>query len=284
MHILRRALYVGRMAADLDTPVWVDCDPGLGVPFTDVDDALALWFLHARGVRLAGFSSVFGNAALRHTDRVLRELGGRFGVPVFTGAAGPGDTATDAARALRSFDGIVIAIGPMTNVAAALDTGARFRRLIALGGTDRRLPNLRPLHTTELNFALDLPAAERVLAESTASGNTLELVPMEPCRTVWFGREELGVCPAWLRDRCGSWVATSPLRTGSFRFHPWDLLAAARLTHPEIFGVRRAGITLDTRRVRRGHVRYVQGSATVLHSVDSVALRRAWIAAAEHPW
>jgi inosine-uridine nucleoside N-ribohydrolase len=269
------------MPTDLDEPVWVDCDPGLGVPFADVDDALALWFLHARGVRLAGFSSVFGNTSLAHTDRVLRALGARFGVPVVTGAGRPGERDTDAARALRTFEGTVLAIGPMTNIAAALAAGARFRRLVVLGGTDRRLPNLRPLHTTELNFAVDLPAAAEVLACSRSGSLPLEVVPMEPCRTVWFGRAELAHCPDWLRAGCRSWLATSPLRTGAFRFHPWDLLAAAWLVEPSLFRSDRAGVTLDHRRVRRGHVSYVEGSAVIVRSVDTEGLRRVWMATRE---
>ncbi len=260
-----------------DQPVWVDCDPVLGHPLADVDDALALWFLRRRGLRIEGCSSVFGNGRLARTDATLRAIGAELGIPVHTGAARPGDSRTDAARALRAFSGVVVALGPLTNVAAALEAGARWERLVVLGGTDRRLPNLRPLHTTELNFALDLPAAARVLAETRSPhGPPVELVPMEPCRTVWFGPSELAVGPDWLRRGVRPWLATSPLRTGRFAIHPWDLLAAALLVEPSLFRVIRAGAILDHRPVRRGHVSYVEGSGVVVTGVDPEGLRRAW--------
>lgn len=258
--------------------VWVDCDPALGVPLADVDDAIALWWLHRRGVAFAGLSSVFGNASLRRTDRVLRAIGDRVGAAVFTGARGRGDVRTEAARALAAFDGTVIALGPLTNVAAALAHGARFRRLVVLGGTDRRLPNLRPLHTTELNFALDPDAAADVLARSRLPSDEplVEVIPMEPCRTVWFDASDLAGAPDWLARGCRSWLWSSPLRTGRLAFHPWDLLAAAWVLEPGIFGSRRAGIAPDRSPVRRGHVSYVPGSGRVVTSVDAAALRDLW--------
>ncbi len=255
----------------------MDCDPTLGRWLSDVDDVLALWFLHRRGVALAGCSSVFGNAGLDRTHPTLRAVGARLGVPVHRGAAGPGAARSDASEALRTFRGAVVALGPLTNVAAALDAGARWDRLIVLGGTDRRLPNLRPLHTTELNFALDPAAAARVLAETRVPGGVpVEVVPMEPCREVWLDSADLAGCPEWLRAGCSRWFATAPLRTGRFAIHPWDLLAAALLVEPSLFRVSRAGAILDPRPVRRGHVSYVDGAGVIVRGVDAPRLRRMW--------
>jgi inosine-uridine nucleoside N-ribohydrolase len=128
---------------------WIDTDPTLGSAFSDVDDALAIELVHRRG-RLAGLSSVFGNAPLQTTHRHATELAARFGVPVARGAEGPEDVDVEAVDALAAHEGPVLALGPCTNVAAALRRGARWPSLVVLGGTDRALPNARPLHTTEM--------------------------------------------------------------------------------------------------------------------------------------
>lgn len=248
----------------MSEPWLIDTDPGLGLPLADVDDALAIVHLHAWGVKIAGLTTVYGNAPLHATTRSARALGQRFGLPVFAGAARPGDHDTDAARALTAHTGNVLAIGPLTNIAAALDRGARWSRLVVLGGTDRRLPNLRPLHTTELNFAIDEAAAARCLPHIDL------LCPMEPCRKVYFSRTELRGAPDWLRRGCQRWLLTSPLRTGRFAFHPWDLLPAAAITHPERARTRTASFRLNSRPGYRGYLRYGVGTTPVITAIDDL--------------
>jgi pyrimidine-specific ribonucleoside hydrolase len=247
--------------------VWVDTDPALGLPLADVDDALALVWLAASGARVVGISTVYGNAPLDRVHPVAERLAGELGVPrVVRGAAGPGERDTPAAEALAAFDGTVLAIGPLTNVAAAIERGARWERLVVLGGACRRMPNLRPLHTTELNFALDEPAAAAVLERGC------DLVPMEPCRAVRFGAAELAALPPEMARACRSWRWTSPLRTLSLSFHPWDLVAAAWVTDPELLSIRPARATLASGPLSRGYVRYVEGGGQVAHAVDGPAL------------
>ncbi len=255
--------------------IWVDTDPTLGSAWSDVDDVLAIELVHRRG-RLAGLSSVFGNASIEGTHATAVGLGSRFGVGVARGAAGPGDDRTEAVDALCAHRGVVVALGPCTNVAAALARGATWERLVVLGGTDRWLPNLRPLHTTELNFALDLAAAAAVLQ----SGVPLQLVPMEPCRQVWAGEAELARLPGWLRDGCRPWLGTSRLRhpLGGGRFHPWDVLAAVAALEEQGLSWRPRGVVLDPRRGRRGHVRYGPGGVEVAGDVDPGAVIEAWLA------
>lgn len=257
--------------------IWVDTDPTLGRPLSDVDDALALEFLHRQG-RLAGISSVFGNSSLEHTDATARSLGERFGVPVATGAAAPDQGDTAAVQALLAHRGTVLGLGPCTNLAAALARGARWERLIVLGGSDRWLPNLRPLHTTELNFALDPTAAARTLPFVT------HLVPMEPCRQVWVGEAELARLPDWLAEGCRPWLSTSWLRHGSVlrvgrpAFHPWDVLAAVAAVDGAPFRWERRAVALDARVLRRGHVRYDEGDGPeVMVHVDPQALVARWL-------
>lgn len=251
----------------------IDTDPGLGLPLADVDDALAIVHLVACGVPVAGLTTIYGNAPLAQTHRVACDLGRRFGLPVARGARGPGDEGTEAVERLTAHRGPVLALGPLTNVAAALRRGATWERLVVLGGTERRSPNLWVLHTTELNFALDEAAAADVLPHVDV------LCPMEPCRTVRFGRRDLSGAPSWLRRGCRRWLLTSPLRTGRFAFVPWDLLPAVYLTHPELFGVERATASMAARPLWRGSIAtsVTGGDRTaVLRRVDGPGLHEAW--------
>ncbi len=248
----------------------VDTDPGLGLPWADVDDALAIAHLVASGVAVAGLTTCFGNTSLGAVSRCARDLGRRLGLEVYPGARWPGDVRSAATERLLHHEGTVLALAPLTNIAAALERGARWERLIVLGGTDRRLPNLRPLHTTELNLALDEPAACVALDACT------DLVPMEVCRTVWFDASDLAPAPAWLRDGCAHWLRTSPMRTGRRAFHPWDLVAAMWVTDAGLFEADAARPILSAAPLWRGRIRWARGQARVVRAVDDAILRRTW--------
>lgn len=240
----------------------VDTDPAAGLPFRDVDDAIAIWTMRRA---ITGLTTVFGNSTGPRTHAVAVELGQRLGFPVHRGADHPGDVDTAAVAALVAHTGPVLAIGPMTNIAAALRRGARWPRLVILGGTDRRLPNLRPLHTTELNFMLDVDAAGIALAHTTT------LVPMEVCRTVWFDRTDVAQLPAWLAARCAGWMRLAPVLTGRRAFHPWDVVAA-------LVALDSPGLRVERRTVRLakrpGYVVYGDGhELDVLVAVDDFRAR-----------
>jgi inosine-uridine nucleoside N-ribohydrolase len=251
--------------------LWVDADPGLGLFLADVDDALALAHLAAWDVPVAGLSTCYGNASLPRVTRVARDLSERLGLgPVASGAHHPADTDTEAVDALLAHRGTVLALAPLTNIAAALERGARWEGLIVLGGTDRRLPNLRPWHTTELNLAVDERAARVALSACTT------LFPMEICRTVSMDATHLASAPRWLRDGCAAWLRSSPVRTGRPAFHPWDLLPAVWITHPELFGLQPSRVTLASRPGWRGSVRFDRGRLPVARTVRRRAFWHTW--------
>ena len=251
----------------------IDTDPALGIPLSDIDDALAIWFCVRAGLPVDGLTTVFGNAAGADTHAVAVQLGLALGVPVFRGADGPTDVSTPAVDALVAHRGTVLALGPLTNLAAALARGARWEKLVVLGGTNRWLPNLRPLHTTELNLALDVGAAALVLPRTDV------LFPMEVCREVLFDADDLAHLPDWLRVRCAHWVRLAPLVTGRLGFHPWDLLPAVWLAHPSLFSFVQASASLRRWRGYRGHVDFLRDPLShtqVCVHVDAEALRRVW--------
>lgn len=257
----------------MTTGLLIDTDPALGIPLSDIDDALAIWFCVRAGLQVAGLTTVFGNAPGEDTFAVGSRLGEAFGVPVFRGADDPADVSTPAVDALVAHRGSVLALGPLTNVASALLRGARWESLVVLGGSNRWLPNLRPLHTTEFNLAMDLGAAALVLPRTDV------LFPMEVCREVTFDAEDLAHLPDWLRKRCEHWVRLAPLVTGRLGFHPWDLLPAVWLAHPDLFSFVEASASLRPWRGYRGHVDFTKSPLVrtqVAVHVDAEALRRVW--------
>jgi inosine-uridine nucleoside N-ribohydrolase len=169
------------------TPILLDCDPGH-------DDAIALLLaLASPEVELLGVTTVAGNQTLAKTTanaiRVL-ELVGRNDVPVAAGADRPlvrepfvaayvhGDTGLDGPDlppprahpvdehavdflAERLGPGVVlVATGPLTNVALLLDrTDARPDRIVLMGGSIC-LGNVTP--AAEFNVWADPEAADRV--------------------------------------------------------------------------------------------------------------------------
>ena len=174
-----------RKAAE-DVRIVVDCDPGH-------DDAIALLLaLASPEVELLGVTTVHGNQTLdKTTENALRvlELVGRSDVPVARGADRPlvrdlhvaahvhGDSGLDGpalpaatARPLQQGavdfllehvtpDVVLVAVGPLTNVALALDRGLRPQRIVLMGGAIAE-GNMTP--AAEFNIWADPEAAQRV--------------------------------------------------------------------------------------------------------------------------
>ncbi len=255
-------------------PLLVDTDPALGVPGRDVDDALAIHWLHVQGWPLAALTTTFGNAKGARTHTEALRLGERFGLTVHRGADRPGHADTAARDALVAHSGEVLALGPLTNIAAALAAGARWSRLTVLGGTVRPPPNLRYLRMTELNLALDPVATAQVLPHVD------ELVLMRPCRQVHFTGQQVACLPDWMRPDVEAWLRLAPLMTGRRAFHPWDLVAAMTLTHPHLYAREPHAVAPMSGRLARGHVRLgaptENGAMGVVKAVDGAGLIRTW--------
>ncbi|WP_394616038.1 nucleoside hydrolase [Lentzea sp. JNUCC 0626] len=176
------------------TPLIIDTDPG-------VDDAFAI-ALAARSpeVDLRALTTVFGNVGLELTTanalRLLAHLK-RTDVPVVKGFGGPGGAADvhgedglggqahtlpENPEPIRSDDvvqffadnvgkdTVVAAIGPLTNIAKALDAGVEFPRLVVMGG-GLGIGNMTL--RAEFNFWADAKAARTVIRK----GNPL-IVPL----------------------------------------------------------------------------------------------------------
>ncbi len=166
--------------------LWVDSDIG-----TNVDDAVALLAAVAHpSVELVGLSTVGSDSERRAAVAVglLAGAGVDLGsVSVVAGAPGPvrdsqgesapstspasgasaagGGGAEDVVAAVAASGAeAVLAIGPLTNVAAMTAAGVRPPELTIMGGALRPVEHRGELRTVEHNFASDPEAAAAVLA------------------------------------------------------------------------------------------------------------------------
>jgi inosine-uridine nucleoside N-ribohydrolase len=170
----------------MTTPLILDCDPGH-------DDAIALLLaLASPELELVGVTTVHGNQTLdKTTDNALRvlALAGREDVPVAMGADRPlerelhvaahvhGESGLDGpalpARASEPVEQhavdfllehvtpetVLVPVGPLTNIALALERGLRPARIVLMGGAICE-GNMTP--AAEFNIWADPEAAARV--------------------------------------------------------------------------------------------------------------------------
>ena len=234
--------------------LWIDTDAACGHSArTDPDDCLAIALLaRAAGDRIAGISMVAGNAPLAVVERTTRELAARLSttLQVYSGS----DAQQAMTTALEQGPLTVVALGPLTNVAAVLDARpdlrTRVARLVAVMG--RRPGHL--FHPAEgagggmlfghgpifrdFNFEMDPRAASRVVALNLP----LTLVPYDAARRIELGERDLerlaaaGGALAWTAERSRAWLAYWREDIGRQGFSPFDLLAAAYVIEPRQFG------------------------------------------------
>lgn len=139
-------LVSGGQLVSRSSRIWIDTDAACGAtPTTDPDDCLAIVWLAANGPNIVGISSSYGNASadiVERTTEALVATMGNSGLPritVWRGAAGPlansGNATQPAHAALRAVleEGplTILALGPLTNVAAALDGRPDLQRNVA---------------------------------------------------------------------------------------------------------------------------------------------------------
>jgi inosine-uridine nucleoside N-ribohydrolase len=261
------------------TAVVVDCDPGQ-------DDAVALLLaLASPELAVLGITTVAGNVGLDRTSaNALRvvEFAGRPDVPVFGGALRPlrrswvqairvhgehglkgwelppprlrlqpqpaRDFIIETARAT---DGLVLcALGPLTNVAAALtqapDIARRLSRIVLMGGAAKR-GNVSPV--AEFNMLTDPDAAAIVFA----SGAEIVMIGLDVTHKVLVTPARL----AELRGRGGrAGIAAAGMYDAEERYsierygEPGlplhDPCVIAYVLRPELFAGTPAVVTVET--------------------------------------
>ncbi len=257
----------------MTTRVILDCDPGH-------DDAVAILLcLGNAAIDLVALTTVAGNQTLARTTENARRvlaLARRNDIPVAAGADRPlvrelvvapdihGVSGIDGAElpepvatvdprgAVRLIldettpDTVLVATGPLTNVAAALASGAKPREIVWMGGAIA-LGNVTP--AAEFNAYVDPEAAAAVIA----SGIPLTIVPLDLTHQICATPEVQARIAA-----LGTPLATAVL--GLLRFfestyrdvfgmpHPpvHDPATVAWLIAPALFGGDRRHVAIET--------------------------------------
>ena len=244
------------------TSVWIDTDPSIGAPYREVDDAFALVLaFHSPELQIRGLSTTYGNARLKRTTQVARELVQQFaGVAGLTegdvhpGAASRGDdsrtAATDAlAAALRKQRLTYLALGPLTNLAAFLkqhpELAGRIDRVVFVGG---RSPGTvfafgpsGGLQIHDANVVKDPDAVRAVLASKVP----ITLAPVEASSRLVLTKESRlqlrDASPAaqflYRKTRLWLWFWTALVQHGGGPM--FDGLAVAGMARPELVSTER---------------------------------------------
>ena len=283
--------------------VIVDADPG-------ADDALALMMaMNSPDLQIEGITTVGGNATLSDTTgnalRLLEHLDGKqSAVPVAVGAgeplrgsfthayhvhgAGglgvslpapalrPHEMSADefiCNRAATSADPLtVIALGPLTNVAAALescpDLVDALAEIVVMGGAFEVPGNITPW--AEFNIHEDPWAANAVLASRVP----VTLVGLDVTRRTSMHRRD---GPQWFEGTSRSALLGNRILADRFReradlqeFSLHDPLAVAATIEPDILTCRVAQVSVVTDGEERGRTiaRYGDGTVKVAVGVD----------------
>ena len=235
--------------------VWIDTDPAVSDGNGEVDDAFALiQALRSPELDVVGISAVFGNTKIDHCYAMAQEIvtrAGRSDVPVYRGCGEKGDRsanpATDAlCAALAEAPLTIIAIGPLTSIAAALSQPgavlANVEELIFCGGRriglEFRVSPMQPRSFPDMNFECDPSAAEELLA----LGVPMTLAGWEVCSEMWLTpadldrlRDEGDECAAWLAASARKWMGKWQKELGTPGFTPFDALSVGWLLVPALF-------------------------------------------------
>lgn len=263
--------------------VWIDTDAACGEDSrTDADDCLAILLLAQQdAIDIVGVSTVFGNAPLPQTDRATRDLiyrikqSSRQVIPVYTGSSDPLmqehttatvrlDEAHEALREALERDPLVIlALGPLTNVAIALKDRPHLQtnvtRLVAVMGR-RKGHVFHPIEGgTALSFLghgpifrdFNVTEDERAAAAVVAMGLPLTLVPYEAARDIILDAscldkmEASGGPAAWVAHHARPWLFYWQEDIGLKGFYPFDLVAAAYVAQPSLLRCAKVSIAVE---------------------------------------
>src|SRR5436190_3570259 len=264
-------------------PIIIDTDPG-------ADDAVAILLaLAAAELEVLGLVAVAGNLPLALTERNARailELAGRPEIPVYAGCPrpmGPGHVTAEHAhgtgglgqlelpaprtplrpqhgvdflietlRAAKSRSVTVCALGPLTNIAAALikapEIAALMAGLVVMGGASYALGNITP--AAGFNMHAD-PFAAAVVFDS---GAPITMIPLDLTHQVLSTPERIARVRA-VGNRCGHAAALllePPRRTASrgrgkrptYALH--DPCVIAALLAPELFEGVDVNVAIET--------------------------------------
>jgi inosine-uridine nucleoside N-ribohydrolase len=276
-------------------PLMLDVDTG-------VDDAVALALAVASPeIELIGVSTLAGNVGVeRTTENTLRVLDflGAGNVPVYRGSSRPlvrpiidaayfhgesglgiaefpvtnrtaqsrkGPAAIVHEAVTRPGEVTLVAVGPLTNVAIALnvqpDLPKLLKRLVIMGGAYRVPGNTKPW--AEFNILADPEAAQQVFAadwnDCLAVGLDVSQ-QVEITRDVWERNQAADQPGAALLARV---AAQTFLERPQYRFYLHDPLALAVGIDPTLVARERGRVSIEGGNETPGHTTFIPGEGNV---------------------
>jgi inosine-uridine nucleoside N-ribohydrolase len=209
--------------------LFVDSDNALGSHRGDVDDAYAIAAIVRSGLPIAAMASVAGNVSAGEAFENNRRLAR------VAGYGGRLLHASEAREFLPSFQGRVVALGPLTNVVAA----SQAREIIIVGANSDSFGRWPPLWPHEFNLTHDRAATHRLFAMAVP----LTIIPLNVARRLAVRQDDLhsidGLLGNYLRDGTTRWLRYLRWRRFTRRFAIYDLAAA-------LYAIDPAGFTMET--------------------------------------
>lgn len=270
----------------------IDTDLGMGTVGSDPEDGMAiLYALNTAGVQVDGLTLVQGNVPISHSwpnAHHLLTLAGYPDLPVHAGAALPrnpdrrrlqaawldqratvpqtvptlavpvgplGGAAVEfLCRTVLEAPGevTVVAIGPLTNIAAAIDAepdvATAMASLVIMGGTVAVPGNVTP--AAEFNIWMDPEAADIVFR----SGAPITMVGLDVCHQTSFDRERAArlrrngsPLACFVADAAESWIdVREQLFPKHEALHLYDTLAVAVAIEPDLIETHSALVDVET--------------------------------------
>jgi purine nucleosidase len=238
--------------------IWIDSDPGCHLSgWHDIDDCIALALLLKHNqLRIKGISTVFGNTTQSIETSVLEEILSYMNLSkiqtqrqteIFKGASQPiersgADTPASNAliRTLENEKLSIVALGPLTNIAKALqsrpDLSSQIKFIAYLGGTYSssrlQLPEQHFLHFHDLNVLSDVNALQTVLINQIP----LFLISFTDIVSIRASAKEVidALIPNnRLKMAIIAWEQQWEKKLGVKGFVPFDLVLAGLIAHPE---------------------------------------------------
>ncbi len=265
----------------------IDTDPAMGTLFADPEDGMAiLYALASPEVTVEGLTLVHGNVPVSHSwpnVRHLLDLAGRAELPVHVGAAAPRrpdrrETQAGWLSQREHLEQIVpardrpdptaasflcetvlgspgeitlVAIGPLTNVAAAIEAddgfAAALAGLVIMGGTVAVPGNITP--AAEFNLWMD-PEAARMVFDSEVDPT---MIGLDVCHRTTLDRDRAAAVRAsgtplasFVADTSESWIGVMAAALEGEGLHLYDSLAVAAAIEPDLCSYRRALVEIET--------------------------------------
>ncbi|MCZ7537081.1 MAG: nucleoside hydrolase [Acidimicrobiia bacterium] len=266
----------------------IDTDLGMGTAGADPEDGLAiLYALRSPSVSLEGLTLVHGNVPVSHSwpnARRLLDLAGRADIALHAGERGPRDplrrrlqagwlaargspsggtpddtpppaTATEFLREIvvgSPGEITIAAIGPLTNVAAAVESDPGFAGalagLVVMGGTVAVPGNITP--AAEFNIWMDPEAASIVFD----SGSPITMAGLDVCHRTHLDRAQTAQAGAsgtrlaeFVAQACDAWIdVRAGLLEGDEDLHLYDTLAVAAAIAPDLLDYIDALVEVET--------------------------------------